>query len=106
MWAFLPAAVLFAGMNAFSENFAYRAALLPQLLPAVGKQQALLLTAVFFGLPHFYGFPPGIGGPILAGFLGWVLGKAMVGTRGFLWPWLIQLPLDILAVLSMLVLLA
>lgn len=99
----IPAAVLFAAMNAFTENFAYRAALLPQLVPTLGKQQALLLSAVFFGLPHFYGFPPGIGGPILAGFLGWVLGKSMIETKGFLWPWIIQLPLDIMAILTILI---
>lgn len=98
----LPAALLLAGMNAFTENFAFRAAVLPQLLSVVGKHQAILMAAVFFGLPHFYGFPPGLGGPILAGFLGWVLGKAMVETRGFLWAWLIQLPLDIMAIMTML----
>ncbi len=56
--------------------------------------------AVWFGLPHFYGYPPGIGGPILAGFLGWVLSKSMAETKGFLWPWVLQLPLDVMAILS------
>jgi hypothetical protein len=102
MLGLLPLALLLAGLNAFVENFAFRAALLPLLLPAVGKRQGLLISAVFFSLPHFYGFPPGIAGLILTGFLGWVLAKAMVETEGFLWPWLIQLPLDILAVLALL----
>lgn len=99
----LPAAILLAGMNAFTENFAFRAAVLPPLVPAVEKAHALLLSALFFGLPHYYGFPPGIGGPIVATFLGWVLARSMVETKGFLWAWMMQMPLDILAVLAVLV---
>lgn len=92
----LPAALLFAALNAFGENFAYRAALLPGLLPAVGKNQALLLTATLFAVGHFYSFPPGVLGVLLPGFLGWVIGKSMIETRGFAWAWLLQLPLDLL----------
>jgi hypothetical protein len=54
-------------------------------------------------LPYFCGFPPGIGGPLLAGFLGWVPAKCMVETKGFLWPWILQMPLDIMAILAILV---
>lgn len=91
----LPAVLLFAALNAFNENFAYRAALLPHLVPICGKGQPLLLTALFFGLGHFYGIPPGIGA-ILPTFLGWVCAKAMLETKGFFWSWMIQFPLDVL----------
>jgi len=92
----LPVALLFAAMNSFNENFAYRASLLSQLLPAVGKQQGLLLTVVLFALGHFYGMPPGVLGLLLFGLLGWLLAKSMLETKGFLWAWLIQFALDVL----------
>lgn len=91
----IPAILLFAALNSFNENFAARASLLPHLLPVLGKGQSLLLTAVFFGLWHFYGIPPGIG-ILLPIFLGWVSAKAMVETNGFFWSWMIQFPLDVI----------
>ncbi len=92
----LLAVLLFAALNAFNENFAFRAALLSQLLPVIGKEHSLLLLAAFFGINHFYGMPPGLVGVALTGFLGWLLAKSMVETRGFLWAWLIQFPLDVI----------
>lgn len=89
------AILVFAVLNSFNENFASRASLLPQLLPSLGKGQSLLLPAVFFGMWHYYGFPPGTG-MILPIFLGWVSGKAMVETKGFFWSWAIQIPLDVI----------
>jgi hypothetical protein len=91
----LPAVLVFAMLNSFNENFASRASLLPQLLPAFGKAQSLLLPAVFFGMWHFYGMPPGAG-IIFPTFLGWVSAKAMVETKGFFWSWAIQIPLDVI----------
>jgi hypothetical protein len=92
----LPVVLLFAAMNSFNENFAYRASLLSQLLPAVGKQHGLLLTVALFALGHFYGMPPGVLGLLLFGLLGWLLAKSMLETKGFLWAWVIQFPLDVL----------
>jgi hypothetical protein len=100
--ALLPAALGFAALNAFGENFAYRAAPLATLMPATGTGQAMVITAVFFGLGHYYSFPPGAGGVLLAALLGWVLAKSMIETRGFVMPWLLQLPLDIIAFLTVL----
>jgi len=91
-----PAVLLFAAMNAFNEEFPYRAGLLSQLLPVVGKQHALLLTSVLFGLGHFYGVPYGVIGVLMAGFLAWLLGKSMVETQGFFWAWFIHFLQDIL----------
>lgn len=92
----LPAVLLFAAMNSFNEEFPYRAALLSQLVPTVGKKHALLLTAVLFGLGHFYGMPPGVAGVLMAGFLGWLLGKSIVETRGLFWAWFIHFLQDVL----------
>ena len=69
-------------MNAFNEEFTLKAALLSVLEPAVGRGQALWLTTYYFGVGHYYGVPYGIVGLLLAGFLGWFLGKSMQETGG------------------------
>jgi membrane protease YdiL (CAAX protease family) len=96
VWPVLPAVLGFAMLNAFSEELSYRASLLAVVEDAVGSQQALMLTAALFGLGHFYGVPYGVVGVLLAGFLGWLLGKSMLETRGLFWAWLIHFVQDVL----------
>jgi len=91
-----PAVLLFAAMNAFSEEMTYRASLLAGLEHVIGPQQALWLTAVFFGLGHYFGVPYGVIGVVMATFLGWMMGKAMLETRGFFWAWFIHFLQDVL----------
>ena len=92
----MPVILLLAGLNAFSEEVAYRSAQLAPLVRAVGARQAWWLAAVLFGIGHYYGVPYGLMGVVLATFMGWFLGKAMLETRGFFWPWLIHLGQDVL----------
>ncbi|MGC9397413.1 MAG: CPBP family intramembrane glutamic endopeptidase [Anaerolineae bacterium] len=92
----LPAVLLFAAMNAFNEEMTYRASLLAGLEHVIGPRQALWLTAVFFGLGHYFGVPYGVIGVVMATFLGWMMGKAMLETRGFFWAWFIHFLQDIL----------
>ncbi|RME88796.1 MAG: CPBP family intramembrane metalloprotease [Anaerolineae bacterium] len=92
---FLPLVLVFAALNAFNEELPFRAALLSQLLPVVGKDQALWLTAILFGLGHFYGVPNGLPGVFMAGLLGYLLGKSMAETRGFFWAWFIHFLQDV-----------
>ena len=92
----LPAVLLFATMNAFNEELTYRASLLAGLEHVISPRQALWLTAVFFGLGHYFGVPYGVIGVIMASFLGWVMGKAMLETRGFFWAWFIHFLQDVL----------
>jgi hypothetical protein len=93
---FLPFVLLLAAMNAFSEEMNYKASFLSVLQGVVGRQQSLLLMAVFFGIGHFYGVPYGLVGVLMAGVLGWLLGKSMLETRGFAWPWFIHFVQDVL----------
>ncbi len=93
---FLPAVLLAAGLNAFNEEMTYKASFLSVLEESVGKKQALLLMAAFFGLGHYYGVPYGIVGVVMAGFLGWILGKSMLETRGMFWAWFIHFWQDVL----------
>jgi len=83
----LPAILLFAAMNAFNEEMSLRAPLLATLEAPVGRRQAWYMSALYFGIAHFYGVPYGWVGIALATFNGWLLGKAMLETRGLFWAW-------------------
>ena len=87
-------AALCAGLNAFAEEFLYRSALLPQVLPIFSKSTALLLVAGWFGLGHFFGVPTGITGIILTAIGGWFFAKSMVETRGMGWAWFLHFLAD------------
>ncbi len=91
----VPVAILIAGINSFNEEFTLRAAPLSELVQALGKQQALLITTVYFGLGHFYGIPNGVLGVALASFLGWFLGKSLLETKGLFWAWTIHFVQDV-----------
>jgi membrane protease YdiL (CAAX protease family) len=91
----LPAVLLFAAMNAFNEEVTYRSSLLGALAPVIGPRPSVGIAALFFGIGHFYGIPYGVIGVLLASFLGAILGKAMVETRGFFWAWFIHFLQDV-----------
>jgi membrane protease YdiL (CAAX protease family) len=93
--ALLPAVALVAALNAFGEEVTYRSALLAPLVRSIGPGHALWLTAVNFGVAHYYGVPSGLAGVVMATFAGWLLGKAMLETRGLAWPWFIHWCLDV-----------
>lgn len=92
----IPAVLLFAVLNAFNEEMTYRASLLAGLEHIINPQQALWLTAAFFGIGHYFGVPYGVIGVVMATFLGWMMGKAMLETRGFFWAWFIHFLQDVL----------
>jgi hypothetical protein len=91
----IPVILLIAMMNSFNEEFTLRAAPLSVLWKVIGKEQALLITTVYFGLGHYYGVPNGALGVLLSAFLGWFLGKSLIETRGFFWAWLIHFLPDV-----------
>lgn len=91
----LPSILFYAGLNAFNEEMTYRAPMLATLEPVGGSRHALWMAAYFFGIAHYFGIPGGILGGILSIFMGWILSKAMVETRGFFWAWWIHFLSDI-----------
>ena len=91
-----PMVLILAATNAFAEEVSFRCTLLGSLRKSVDQRQAVLLTAAFFGIAHYYGVPYGLLGVIMAGFLGWFLGKSMTETKGFFWPWFIHFLQDVL----------
>lgn len=92
----LPIIVIFAAINAFSEEFTFRSVLLSRLTPHVGPESALWMTSVRFGLGHWFGNPSGPVGALGATFLGLMLGKSLLETRGFFWAGLIHFTLDVI----------
>jgi hypothetical protein len=91
----LPFVLIFAANNAFGEEMIYRAPWLGALEGPLGPAHAVLITAVYFGIGHFYGVPYGVFGVVMAFIPGWLMGKAMLETRGFFWPWFIHMWMDV-----------
>ena len=85
--ALLPAILILALMNAFGEELAYRATPLSQLWQIVGKEQALWMTALWFGLGHYYGgISFGVFGAVFFTLVAVLFGKAVVETKGLAMP--------------------
>jgi hypothetical protein len=91
----IPSILFYAGLNAFNEEITYRVPILTTLETVSGSLQALWMSAYFFGIAHYFGTPGGIIGGILSIFMGWILGKAMVETRGLFWSWWIHFLSDV-----------
>ncbi len=78
------AGAVFSVLNAFLEEAIYRGVLHDAVATAAGPGMAVLLTALAFGLAHYYGFPSGVIGVAMAS----VYGLTMSGLRllsGGLW---------------------
>jgi membrane protease YdiL (CAAX protease family) len=90
-----PWSLAVATLNAASEEFQFRSVLLAHLRGLFRPAETILLTAVFFGLGHYYGQPSGPLGALMAGFAGWIWARSMIETRGGVWAFLIHLVQDI-----------
>jgi hypothetical protein len=91
----LPSILFYAALNAINEELFYRVPALATLEPVAGGFQALWISAYFFGIAHYFGTPGGIIGGILSIFMGWILGKGMLETRGIFWSWWIHFLSDV-----------
>ena len=91
----LPSILFYAALNAFNEEIIYRSPMLATLEPVSGSKHALWMAAYFFGIAHYFGALGGIVGGITSIFMGWILGKGMVETRGLFWTWWIHFLSDV-----------
>jgi membrane protease YdiL (CAAX protease family) len=91
----LPWILLVAALNAANEEFQFRSVLLAHLRNVVSPAEGALLTAVLFGLGHYYGQPSGPLGVVMAGIAGWLWARSMIETRGFVWAFFIHMVQDI-----------
>ena len=90
-----PLIVTGAAINTFSEEFLFRQVLLARLIPVLGVTPAVWLTALRFGVGHWFGNPSGPTGVLLATVFGWFAARSMLDTRGSGWIWLVHLVNDV-----------
>ena len=90
-----PWSLAVATLNAVSEEFQFRSVLLAHLRGVFRPAETVLLTAVFFGIGHYYGQPSGPLGAAMAAFAGWIWARSMIETRGGVWAFLIHFVQDI-----------
>lgn len=93
---FLPFILLLAAMNAFTEEAITRLSVVTALDGIVPRPAIYIVSALIFGIPHFFGLPGGIVGSLMAGFLGWLLAKSIAETEGMLWAWFIHFLQDVI----------
>ncbi|MEM5774099.1 MAG: CPBP family intramembrane glutamic endopeptidase [Anaerolineaceae bacterium] len=91
----IPSILFYAALNAFNEEVTYRISMLTTLEPLAGSRQVLWMAAFFFGIGHYFGVPGGVAGAIASIFMGWILSKAMLETRGLFWAWWIHFLSDV-----------
>ena len=100
----MPLILMNAAMNAFYEEFVFRAALIPPLLMIVGKSKTIWITAILFGIAHFHGNElSGVLFALMATYLGLLLAKSMIETKGILFAWGLHFILDVVVFSSMVI---
>ncbi len=95
-WSFIPLIVLFSLTNSLTEELIFRFGIVGGLCNHYPKLTILIISAVLFGLPHYFGSPSGIIGIIMSGVLGYILCKATIETKGLSIAWTIHFVQDIL----------
>jgi uncharacterized protein len=95
-------AIPFSMANAFSEEAIFRVGIISPLYGIFSVSVIILVSAVVFGAPHYFGMPSGIVGALMAGFLGWLLALSLVETQGLLIAWALHFVQDVVIITSML----
>ena len=93
---YLPFIFLLSVMNAFTEEAITRLSVVTALDGLVARPVIYILSALIFGIPHYFGIPGGILGSLMAGFLGWLMAKSIAETQGMFWAWLIHFLQDVI----------
>ena len=92
----LPFSLLFALSNSFVEECITRLGVVVALEGVASATTTQLVSALIFGLAHYFGNPGGPIGVIVASFLGWLLAKSILETKGIFWAWAIHFLQDII----------
>ncbi|MEW6027953.1 MAG: CPBP family intramembrane glutamic endopeptidase [Chloroflexota bacterium] len=93
---YLPFVLILAAMNAFTEEAITRLSVVTALDGQVSRPIIYVISALIFGIPHYFGMPGGILGSLMAGFLGWLLAKSIAETEGMFWAWFIHFLQDLI----------
>ncbi len=79
---YLPFILVLAAMNAFTEEAITRLSVVTALHGIMPRPVIYIVSALIFGIPHYFGVPGGIVSSLMAGFLGWLLAKSIAETEG------------------------
>ncbi|MFB9328253.1 CPBP family intramembrane glutamic endopeptidase [Paenibacillus aurantiacus] len=94
---------VFALMNAFSEEVIFRFSFVAVVHRfGYSPYAAQGLAAATFGIVHYFGTPGGIPGVLMAGYIGWLLAKSMIETKGFFWALTIHFLQDVVIFFALL----
>ena len=94
--------LLFALSNAIGEEAIFRLGIVGSLSGIQTPMLIFFISAILFGIPHYWGMPSGIIGAILAGVLGYVLAKSVYETSGLFWACTIHFLQDVIIMSSLL----
>lgn len=96
-FALLPLVFLFAATNAWSEEIFTRFVIAVGLYRKLPVDVICLISALIFGIPHFFfGTPNGLFGIIASGSLGWFMAKLVMETKSLGWAWFIHFLQDLM----------
>lgn len=85
----------FSAMNALSEELIFRATVMQSLIHVAGPILVATISAVLFGIPHYFGNPGKLPGVLMAGFLGFIASQSIFDTGGLGWAWAMHFVQDI-----------
>ena len=94
-------AIPFSMTNALSEEAIFRIGIISPLYQIFSVSTIIIISAIVFGIPHYFGMPSGVVGALMAGFLGWLLALSLVETQGFFLAWAIHFVQDVIIITSM-----
>jgi hypothetical protein len=92
----LPFSIIFALSNSFVEESITRLGVVVVLKGKLTDKLIPFVSALIFGIVHYWGDPGGYMGVIVAGFLGWLLTKSIIETKGVFWAWFIHFLQDVI----------
>jgi len=95
-WSFVPLVLLFSLTNSLAEELIFRFGIVGGLSHHYPKLTILIVSALLFGLPHYFGFPNGFIGVLMSGVLGYILCKATIETNGLSIAWSIHFIQDVI----------
>lgn len=98
-WKLAPTAFLlsiaFSFVNSLTEELLFRVVSIEGLTGHLADAMIVLICAVAFGVPHYFGNPGGLVGMIMAGFLGWLMATSIQQTGGLAVAWAIHFAQDV-----------
>lgn len=95
---YFPLILLFSLVNSFVEESITRLGVIVALKEKIKDNHIALISGAIFGIVHFWGYPGGFVGLLVAGFLGWLLAKSILETKGIFWAWFIHFLQDVVII--------